>query len=228
MNIDLNKILADVKPQAPAKRAYKPQRYELNFQTDGMAPCVDEAHKAAQWWINDIANEENGRRRWLTLFGRSGCGKTHLMTAAYEHVKRYFIVREKLAVPERFAEAYNPNVSNRVQMRKWNSLFATLMKPEHEKLLYDLQKVDVLLLDDIGSELTESTRAQSASSKLLYDLLDARLKKWTFLTSNLAPDQLPDSRIASRLFRGENVIIDMRDAKDYSFESYKRSHDHQK
>lgn len=224
MNIDLKKILAGVQPEQQKKRTYTPQRYELWYETNGMAPCVNEAHKAVQWWINDIANKQNDRRRWITLFGRSGCGKSHLMAAAKSHLEAYFTERERQKVGERYAEAYTPCTSQYIQLRPWASLFGELMKENGAGLMAYLQKIEVLMLDDIGSELIASERAQSASMKVLYELLDARLGKWTMITSNLAPEQIPDSRIASRLFRGNNIIIDMREAKDYSYEQYKRRH----
>ena len=55
--------------------------------------------------------------------------------------------------------------------------------------------------------------------------VDGRLGKWTMLTSNLLPKHIGehlDARIASRLYRGENVVCRVEDAPDYCFERYMR------
>jgi DNA replication protein DnaC len=69
-------------------------------------------------------------------------------------------------------------------------------------------------LDDIGAE-----RSTDYSLAKLDEVIDARLGKWTVITSNFTRKEIADYcdvRIASRLGRGNNVIIDNIDARDYS------------
>lgn len=186
----------------PGRREYKPRRYELFFETEGLAPCVTAAHRAVQWFINDVAHREEARRRWVTLFGRSGCGKTHLMLMAELRL------REEL--PARSVQAWG-----------WGDLLGKMLDGAHPGLLEQVQELPVLMLDDVGAELMESARWQSLCMRTLLEVLDARLGRWTMLSSNLAPEDMPDARVASRLFRGLNEVVDMRGADDYALARWK-------
>lgn len=201
MTTDIQNLLpAAFRGEQLQERAYKPTRYEMGFYVDGLHPSVDEAHRETQWWLNDIMERATERRRWLTLFGRSGCGKTHLLTGA----------RKALEANNRRAQKWN-----------WAELLSRHLSGEYPGIMEQVKELPVLLLDDIGAELMATEKARSVSMKALYELLERRLNKWTFLTTNLAPDQIPDQRIASRLFRGHNIVVDMREAGDYCFNKYK-------
>jgi len=74
-------------------------------------------------------------------------------------------------------------------------------------------------LDDIGAE-----RASDFSVSKLDRIIDARLGKWTVITCNFTREQIAehmDVRIASRLGRGENVIVDDINVPDYSTRSHR-------
>lgn len=189
----------------PAPRQYKPVRYDLAFITSGLHPSVDAAHKAVQWWINDITHGASDRRRWLTLFGKSGCGKSHLLTAA----KAYTAAE----LPRRSVQLWN-----------WGRLMERLLDGQHPGLFHQVATLKVLMLDDLGCELVASEKAQSVAMRQLYELLEARRGMWTLMASNLAPNDFPDVRIASRLFRHGNEVVDLSKAGDYAFECYKRNH----
>ncbi len=69
-------------------------------------------------------------------------------------------------------------------------------------------------LDDIGAE-----KASDFSVSKLDQIVDARLGKWTVITCNFTRQQIADQmdvRIASRLGRGNNVIVDNIKVPDYS------------
>ena len=73
-------------------------------------------------------------------------------------------------------------------------------------------------LDDIGAE-----RASDFSVSKLDQIIDARLGKWTVITCNFTREQIAehmDVRIASRLGRGNNVIVDNINVLDYSTRSH--------
>lgn len=202
--LSIDKILpAAMRLGAVPERGYKPVRYELGYHTEGLAVCVNDAHRAVQWWLNDILHGFKEGRRWLTLYGRSGCGKSHLMTAASAYLKAGLPVRS-------------------VQCWNWGVLMGRLLGGECPGLMEQVQRMPVLMLDDVGSELVASERAQSVAMRLLYDVLEARLGRWTMLTSNLAPADLPDVRVTSRLFRGMNEVVDMSAAGDYAYAVYKQ------
>lgn len=190
------------------RRTYKGAvRYELGYETDGLHPSVTEAHRAVQWFLNDVVHKETQLRRWVSLMGASGCGKSHLASAAVR------VLHE-----QGFKKA-------RVQLWNWRNVMNRAL--EDRDLILWLADLHVLVLDDIGTGYTASSKSAALTSSLLYDLLEARLGKWTILTSNLSPGDIAetlDVRIASRLYRGRNVIIDMTHASDYCLENYHRTH----
>lgn len=179
----------------PEKRNYKPERYELGYITEGLDESVTTAHREVQWWLNDILHGATDRRRWLTLYGKSGCGKTHLAVYAIAVLK-----------------------ANGKQAQKWgwSKLKGRLLDGSCPGLWDQVVGMPYLAIDDIGADFMSSERAAGVSASLLYDLLEVRLGKWTLITSNLTPAELPDMRIASRLKRGQNVLVDMTTARDFS------------
>ena len=179
----------------PEKRNYKPERYELGYVTDGLDGSVTTAHRAVQWWLNDILHGATDRRRWLTLYGKSGCGKTHLASAAIATLKARDL---------------------RAQNWGWSVLKGCLLDGRHPGLFDQVAKMPYLAIDDIGADYMSSEKAAGVSASLLYDLLESRLGRWTLITSNLTPAELPDMRIASRLKRGLNELVDMTTARDFS------------
>ena len=72
-------------------------------------------------------------------------------------------------------------------------------------------------LDDIGAE-----RASDFSVSKLDQIIDARLGKWTVITCNFTREEIAehmDVRIASRLGRANDVIVDNISVLDYSIRS---------
>jgi DNA replication protein DnaC len=82
--------------------------------------------------------------------------------------------------------------------------------------LNPLYSADFLAIDDLGAEY----ESDFINSKL-QQLLNKRLNKWTVITSNLSLDDFShkDERIASRLVRGGNKVIQI-DATDYYLKHY--------
>lgn len=181
----------------PLQRDYKPTCYPLEYNVDGLAPCCEKAHRAVQWWLNDIINKQRHSRRWLTLYGKSGCGKTHLAKASCNCLKAFG--------------------KSSVQLWNWSKLRDWLIDGEHPGLMYQVQNMRYLFIDDVGAEYTATAKSAALTASVLYTLLEARLDKWTFLTSNLAPADWADVRITSRLYRGRNELVDMRTACDYCY-----------
>lgn len=170
----------------------KPQNraFDLNFRTDGLHPSVLRAHEATLAWLNAIFNGEEPR--WIFLHGRPGSGKTHLAREA----------RKALGA--------------RARTQFWKcSRVTSMLRAGEFDLRHQLTHLDVLFLDDLGVDRsTDFMRAEWCN------MLDDRLEKWTFITSNLSPAEIATDiheRLSSRLFRGMNTVVDMREADDYSF-----------
>ena len=191
------------------RRSYRcAVRYDLGYETEGLHPSVTEAHRAVQWLLNDVVHRETALKRWVSLMGASGCGKSHLAAAAVR------VLRE---------QGFR---ARRVQCWSWRKVMGRLL--EDPGLMSWLADLHVLALDDIGTGFTASQKAAALNASLLYELLEARLGKWTIITSNLSPGDVAetlDVRIASRLYRGLNVIVDMSCADDFCLMRYKHQHE---
>lgn len=169
------------------------------FVKDGLHPSVAEAHTATRAWCRSI--RQRTPAYWLTLFGSSGCGKTFLA---------------------RHARSYLRNHGIDCQLWNWGTAFARLNEPGSE-LTTHLIHLPALIIDDIGTGYTLSEKSAELHATRLYEILEARIHKHTLLTTNLSPQQIRerlDARIASRLFRGQNTIIDLTHAEDYSYLQY--------
>lgn len=200
---DVQHLAGQVSPtpfQAGIVRHYKPVRYDMGGFDGSVHPEVQVMHREVQWFVNDVVNRVRPRR-WLSLLGASGVGKTHLAEAA------------KLVLVEQRPQLLT-------QCWKWQRVVAMLRSGEWGFVEYLVREVDVLFLDDIGAE-----NVTPAILAALNRIADGRLNKWTLFTSNLLPDDMGsvlDVRVASRLFRGNNVVCMVREAKDYGFECYRQ------
>ena len=176
------------------KEPKKAQVFDLRVRTDGLHPSVRKAHEATQAWLNAILNQDEPR--WIFLHGRPGSGKTHLAREARKALSSH----------------------HRTQFWKCSRVTNMLRAGEYD-LRHQLTNLDVLFLDDIGvDKSTDFMRAEWCN------MLDDRLEKWTFITSNLSPAEIATEiheRLSSRLFRGLNTVVDMREADDYSFKHKK-------
>ena len=166
--------------------------FDLEFRTDGLHPSVRKAHDATTAWLNAIMNGEEPR--WLYLHGRPGSGKTHLARKARSILQN------------------RPSV----QFWKAHKITAHLRAGDYD-LRHQLIGLDVLFIDDLGVDRsTDFMRAEWCN------MLDERLNKWTFITSNLSPGEVAETiheRLSSRLFRYQNKVVDMREADDFSFKN---------
>lgn len=141
-------------------------------------------------------------RRWLTLLGLSGVGKTMLAQGVRSCIR-----------------ANRPNLI--VRLFRWSDVVNDhLRKGDYDIIPYLIGEVDVLVLDDIGLE-----SGSAFSNAKLGEILDARLNKWTMMTSNFSLNQVGgciDVRIASRMVRGDSMVVEMLNAPDWSLERFKR------
>lgn len=130
-----------------------------------------------KWLINFCENyDPNNNNKGLYLHGTFGCGKTYLISAAFNELSKKRISTEIVYYPE--------------LLRDLKSDFDTFA----DRIDY-LENVDLLLIDDIGAEkVTEWSR-----DEILGTILQHRMNnyKTTFFTSNLNIEQLEEHLIIS-------------------------------
>jgi len=177
-------------------------KWDFGFQTFGEAK-LSEMLDAAKDFIRDMAIGTDPR--WLSLLGRSGTGKTHLARV----ITRFF--KAELAIY--IEPGTGAHLARRGGFIGWRKVVDHLRDGDYG--IIDAVCNDwFVALDDIGAE-----RASDFSVSKLDQVADARLGKWTVITCNFSREEIAehmDVRIASRLGRGRNVIIDGIYVRDYS------------
>lgn len=130
-----------------------------------------------KWLIDFCKNyDRTGSQKGLYLHGTFGCGKTYLISAAFNELSKKRVSTEIVYFPE--------------LLRDLKSDFDSF----GDRVEY-LENVDLLLIDDIGAEkVTEWSR-----DEILGTILQHRMNnyKTTFFTSNLTIDQLEEHLIIS-------------------------------
>lgn len=130
-----------------------------------------------KWLVEFCKNYDcTGNHKGLYLHGTFGCGKTFLISAAFNELSKKRISTEIVYLPE--------------LLRDLKSDFDSF----GDRIEY-LENVDLLLIDDIGAEkVTEWSR-----DEILGTILQHRMNnyKTTFFTSNLTIDELEEHLIIS-------------------------------
>jgi DNA replication protein DnaC len=135
--------------------------------------------------------------RWLCLCGASGTGKTHLARRLIRKARssgRFSTAKEgeEIAYPYSFVI--------------WPECASELQRGRDSDDYYHAKRTQFLVLDDIGA-IKDATG--HITSKL-GELLGARENRWTVITTNFLPQEIAermDTRIASRLIRGRNIVV---------------------
>ena len=199
----IERMLAEAQDGEPTPAPSKPAPKIKPFALEDVHDSVVAAHAACKAWLQ--ASCAGHRKPYtLTMSGRSGCGKTHLMRNAY----RYII----------------GNTPKIARMWTWSALLTALRAEDAGFIMHTLGEVDFVFIDDIGAENISGDFTRGLSCAVLCDLLDRREGKWTMFSSNLTLSEIAktyDARIASRLIRNGGVICDMTDAEDYALREWR-------
>lgn len=202
----LPKALAAVVPptkESPANTRVSAS-FDLSFQTLNDHDLIELKRRAIAFGTDMMTNENP---RWLSLLGNSGTGKTLIARLLYRVYKNKFQDHVNRERTERSGGRHEYRY--RCGFLNWGEAVNHRFMKGEFAFLEDLREFDFFALDDIASE-HEKHRELSASK--LYDVLEARLGKWTILTANLSLEQLGrtlDPRIASRMIRGGSEVIDL-------------------
>lgn len=162
--------------------------------------------------------------RWLFLCGSSGCGKSHLAKAAAECIGKYAewcynkhgrpLVDPRL---ERYESTWPYAQAGQIFV-KWARIIDSARDGNYDP--FKLATKDYFkVIDDVGAEGFGQDRKPTAFViNQLGKLADERLRKWTIWTSNFGLGdfaELFDSRIASRMLRDGNTVIEV-SARDFN------------
>lgn len=168
--------------------------FDTDWYSDQRAPGKTKSAREHMEWVYDTcveyAHNFGKKPANLLLFGRPGLGKTHLSAAIAREVsgKGFSVVYDTAG-----------HIFERFEAQKFG-------RDEAERDVERVLNCDLLILDDLGSELTTQF-TQSA----LYELVNTRLVagRCTVISSNLSMDEAArrySPQIASRL-AGEYHVL---------------------
>lgn len=139
----------------------------------------------------------NGEPKHLALNGKPGSGKSHLaMAATWEIIKQSDYNKKCLFISYRELLEQIKFSFNDEQLRK--EIQGSLMK--------DIKTADLVVIDDLGSELggTSFSNSTNFNNDTLNSILEARQNQAVILTTNLTGKEMRQAygeRIVSRLFK---------------------------
>jgi DNA replication protein DnaC len=136
-------------------------------------------------------------KNFLVVIGSVGSGKTYLCSALLRH----FISNKGCSI-----RGYNE--------KKFFSLIRSSGSSDYSKVVSNLIDNDIVIFDDLGSSGHTDWR-----NEIIMDFIDTRYETQmpTIITSNLTKEDFINvygSRIASRIFAKENLVIDLTDIID--------------
>lgn len=167
---------------------------------------------------------------WLVLVGFSGVGKTMLTKRMAAFVDRFGpstfdrTVRAAHGAYTQDSEAiYSYRQEGSIFM-KWGDLVPH--SGENQARIARAARDWIKMIDDLKAQTGDEIMIEAEVGlqpkrfevNAAGDLLDARLRKWTVINSNLTRAKLAvfwDVRIASRLTRDGNTIVDLSNVRDF-------------
>lgn len=172
-----------------------PWRFEVYHP--GLAPVLP----AVQAFCSAVIQRELPKR-WLSLLGPSGVGKTHIMKQALACL-RSATARGLWKIPTTTGSR-GPQVAHLVPAVDLDDFRAPR----------DYATYDLIYIEDIGSGASMDKGAGSVMRSRIAELLQLRSNRWTLLDANLYRGEIEkslDGRIASRLKRDGSWMIEIPD-----------------
>lgn len=198
--------------------------WTLNGDKTGEQDILAEMLREAIAFCSDILTGQPPR--WLFLCGKSGTGKSHLAGRIAAFLSKYGEwAYGKHGEPVRLpADDGGPIKSyayaqQTAIMQKWAQIIDSARDGNYAP--YRAASEDWFkVIDDVGAEgFGQDGKPTAFVVNQLGKLCDARMGKWTIFTSNFnkaAFAQTFDVRIASRMMREGNVIVDTGGLRDFN------------
>lgn len=153
-------------------------------------PVLQKMASEAVRFVDDMRSKQPPR--WLSFVGPSGVGKTFLANLITSQAMKMPHLTTHWDLKCGACFAFWPKVLSDLRNAKFH-------------LMSDLSDAHFLFLDEVVVEHDPNGFGQDKLS----ELFSRRANKWTVITSNKTVAQLSsiDRRIASRMVRGESVVV---------------------
>lgn len=179
-----------------------------DFKTFGESSLIEALSEANRFCL--AMASENQPARWLVLLGPSGTGKTLLARMCSRFFNKHLdFLRDENEPGFNLDRALSKVITfRRGGLKSWSRVMQDILDGDYTGIK-DLSEDWFVCLDDIGAEY-ERNRELSVSK--LYEVLNRRDRRFTVITANLSLEDINkkmDARIASRLLRNGNVVVDV-------------------
>jgi DNA replication protein DnaC len=154
-------------------------------------------------WIKAAAMNRRENGTWMVISGPPGVGKSHALKAAVT-----FLANHSVGV---YGEFWQRPPS--VVWAAWSRIIE-LDEDEWTDWLYDLRRAQMVILDDVGSEVDRFK--SGAPAERLRVALETCENRFLLVSTNIQSAQWAsnfDERVKSRLHRA--AVLDMTGAEDY-------------
>jgi DNA replication protein DnaC len=181
-----------------------------NYKTiDGI---TEQAKKKTTDYVKSFLSGPEGRHS-LLISGSVGSGKSHLCAAIARTIRSHGFSVGFLTTGQ--------------VLQKIKTTYQKGASKKEEDIFRELGKLDLLILDDIGSEAIGSGKEKSENWRMsmLFEIVNSRMGKPTIYTSNLVEADLTKAvgeRVDSRLYSNTD-FLDMFSEIDYRKEYLKKS-----
>lgn len=164
---------------------------------ESYTPTNPSQEKAKQTVMRYVQNFNKDNPVPLLIMGDYGLGKSHLAAAAVKELAAKNITSIFISVPK--------------LLTKIKSTWDKQTDVTENELLDALERVDCLVLDDLGAEQTKKSKDGEISWSVskLFEIIDARIGKHTIFTTNLGHKELQEHlgpRNFSRAMEGVHPI----------------------
>jgi DNA replication protein DnaC len=152
--------------------------------------------------------ESFDKKRGLLFFGRPGLGKSHLAASVV-----------KKLIEQKYTGIF---ISLPRLMTELKATYSKKSELSEIEILKALQKVDLLVLDDLGVERDGKDEASTWAKSKVYEIVDSRIGQATIFTTNFTGKELLGmygERDFSRMVQNCNVV--KMDGKNYRLKDFK-------
>lgn len=169
---------------------------------------TEQAKNTANNFVQAVLND---KPKHFIMSGKSGVGKSHLaMATCWEVLEQSEYKKKCLFI----------NYRELLEQLKFSFNDEQARKEIQGSLMADIKTIDVLVVDDLGSELggTQAKNSTTYNNDVIYSVLEARQNQATIITTNLDSREIKAAygdRIVSRMLNNSDGFVEaFKNAKD--------------